>query len=100
MSLWKNWSNIASEDESKKSDVSNALSSLTAADRREEDRSWHELVLFLGHLGGIVGNLPLLGAGLAVANRLLNRVLSMRTVLWGAHARIDKVITFALLALT
>ena len=72
---------------------------LTAADRREEDRSWHELVLFLGHLGGIVGNLPLLGAGLAVANRLLNRVLSMRTVLWGAHARIDKVITFALLAL-
>ena len=65
---------------------------LTAADRREEDRLWYELVLFLGHLGGIIlANLPLLAAGLNVAYGLLNRVLAIRTVVWGAHARIDKV---------
>ena len=66
---------------------------LTAADRRVEVRSWLELNLFLEHLGGIIGNLPLLEAGLNVAYGLLNRVLAMRTVVWGAHARINKVLS-------
>jgi hypothetical protein len=64
---------------------------LTANDRREEDRLWQELISFILLIGGLLGNLPLMGAALNLANELLMRVLAMRAVVWHPHPRIDKV---------